>query len=241
MNIFITGTDTDVGKTVVTAGIAAVMQCLGYTVGVYKPVQSGAEEKDNVLVSPDLEFVKSIDSNIITTVSYNLTDPVVPSLAATLDGINIDINKIKHDYELLKSNCDFVIVEGAGGILVPFSDNLFMKDLPKILDLSVLIVARPSLGTINHTLLTIEAIKSRGLKLLGVVISGYPTDTEDIAIKTAPEIIAKISGEKIIGVLPRIDEILYNYENQAEVLIDKVINNIDVQELFDIKIPKLSS
>ena len=124
MNIFITGTDTGVGKTIVTAGLAAVMQSLGYEMGVYKPVQSGAVMKDGELVAPDLEFVKSVDSNIQTKVSYNFKEPVAPSLAALLENTTIHKNRLKIDYENLKESCDFVITEGAGGILAPVAENL---------------------------------------------------------------------------------------------------------------------
>ncbi|OGI01420.1 MAG: dethiobiotin synthase [Candidatus Melainabacteria bacterium GWF2_37_15] len=225
MNIFITGTDTGVGKTVVTAGLAAVMQSLGYTMGVYKPIQTG--------VASDMEFVESVDSNIVTKVSYSLSYPAAPSIAAMLDNVKINKYKIKNDYDTLKEQCDFVITEGAGGLLVPVAQDFMMRDLAKMLDLPVLIVARPDLGTINHTLLTIEAARNVGLDVLGVVISNYPSDTDDIAIKTAPDVISKLSGVDILGILPSIE-----LEN-PEVLIDTVINNLDMQEIFRIKIPKL--
>lgn len=233
MNIFVTGTDTGVGKTIVTAGLAGVMQGLGYAMGVYKPVQSGALEGYSGLISPDLEFVKSVDQNVLTKASYNLRCPSAPSLAAILDNVKIHKNRLKIDYETMKENCDFVIVEGAGGLLVPIDEGFMMRDLVRMLELPVLIVARPNLGTINHTLLTIEAAKAAGLSVLGVVISNYPTDTDDIAIKTAPDIISELSGVDILGILPAIDP------NNPEALIDTVINNLDVQEIFKIKIPKL--
>ena len=225
MNIFITGTGTGVGKTVVTAGLAAVMQGLGYTMGVYKPVQTGEIS--------DTEFVESIDSNILTKVTYSLRCPAAPSVAAILDNVKIHKNSIKADYEDMAEQCDFVITEGAGGLLVPVAEKFMMRDLAKMLNLPVLIVARPDLGTINHTLLTIEAARIVGLDVRGVVISNYPKDTDDIAIKTAPDVIKELSGVKILGILPAVE--LAN----PEVLIDTVINNLDIQEIFRIKIPKL--
>lgn len=233
MNIFVTGTDTGVGKTVVTAGLAAVMQGLGYAMGVYKPVQSGAELLNNQLISPDLEFVKSVDSNILTRATYNLTCPSAPSLAAMLDDVQIHKNRLIIDYETMRERCDFVITEGAGGILVPIYEKFLIRDLIKMLNLPVLIVARPNLGTINHTLLTVEAARQAGLDILGIVISNYPADTDDIAIKTAPDIISELSGVDVLGVLPAIDTA------NPEAIIDMVINNLDVQKVFNIKIPKL--
>jgi len=240
MNIFITGTDTEVGKTIVTAGIAAVMQSLGYVMGVYKPVQSGAVMKDGILSSPDLDFVKSVDSNIQTNASYNFKEPVAPSLAALLENTKIHKNRLKIDYEKMKESCDFVITEGAGGILTPVADNFTIRDVAKLLSLPVIIVARPDLGTINHTMLSIEAALAVGLQVLGVIISNYPSSTDDIAIKTAPDIISELTGVKILGILPSIQKINYNVSGTPEALIDMVINNIDIQEIFDIKIPKLA-
>lgn len=240
MNIFITGTDTEVGKTIVTAGLAAVMQSLGYSMGVYKPVQSGAIEKNGKLIAPDLEFVNSIDPNILTKATYNFKPPVAPSLAAILDNAKVYKNRIKIDYENMRENCDFVITEGAGGLLVPIADGFMIRDLAKMLNLPVLIVARPDLGTINHTLLTIEAAKAGGLKVLGVIISNYPSETTDIAIKTAPDIIMELTGIKILGILPRVKEIYSDEPGKPDALIDMVINNIDVQEIFKLKIPKLA-
>ena len=209
--------------------------------GVYKPIQSGAILNNNDLLSPDLEFVKSIDSNILTKVTYNLKKPVVPSIAAILDNVKIYKNRIKIDYENLKENCDFVIVEGAGGLLVPVAEDFMMRDIAKFLDLPIVIVARPDLGTINHTLLTIEAAKSKGLNILGVIISNYPSDTDDIAIKTAPAIINELTGIKILGILPVVEEIRNNAPEKSEALIDTIINNINIQEFFKIKIPKLTT
>jgi len=242
MNILVTGTDTGVGKTVVTAGLAGVMQSLGYEMGVYKPIQSGAELKNGKLVSPDLEFVRSIDRNIRTKCTYMLKTPCAPSLAAFLESVKIYKNRLKIDYENLRESCDFTIVEGAGGILCPISNDYMVRDLAKQLGLPVLIVARSGLGTINHTLLTIEAARLGGLDVLGVIFSDYPAGTNDISIKTAPEIISNLSSVKVFGCLPSIPELKSHCAcpDLPEILLDKVLNNIDIQGIFDIIIPKLS-
>lgn len=224
MNIFITGTDTNVGKTVVTAGLAAATRSLGYSVGVFKPVQTGSFEINNELVSPDLEFIKSVDGDILTHASYNFKEPVAPSLAAVLDGVDIDIDKIIEDYKELERKCDFIIVEGAGGLLTPIKDKFLMRDLVKRLKLPLLIVARPDLGTINHTFLTIEAAKSQNINIVGIVISNYPSGTEDIAIKNAPEMIETLSGEKILGILPKIKDL----NNNPAVLKDVFLKHINL-------------
>lgn len=238
MSIFVTGTDTDVGKTVVTAGLAAVMQGLGYYMGVYKPVQSGAIDGGDRLISPDLHFVHSIDPNVLIKSTYDFINPVAPSLAASVEGVEINVNNFIKDYNEMKKKCDLVIVEGAGGILAPVYKNFSNRDLIKLLKLPLLIVARPDLGTINHTLLTIEAAKNHSIDILGIVISNYPQDTDDLAIKTSPEIIESLSGVKVLGILPKIDGLMQDF-NDYDLLIDFTLNNLDIQEIFRIKIPKL--
>ncbi|MEI7473491.1 MAG: dethiobiotin synthase [bacterium] len=239
MNIFITGTDTDVGKTVVTAGIAAVMQSLGYSVGVYKPVQSGAVKKNNEYFSPDLCFVNLIDPHIKTKCSYYFNYPVSPYLAAIIEKVSVDKKKLLQDYNEFRNECDFILVEGAGGLLVPIYHDYLMANLAKDLQTPLVIVAKPDLGTINHTLLTIEAAKSRNIQIAGVIISNYPQNTKDIAMRTASHFIKELSGVEVLGTLPRIESLRKGLIN-PEQLIDAVINNIDVQSLFKLKIPKLS-
>lgn len=230
MDVFITGTDTGVGKTVVTAGIAAVMQGLGYSVGVYKPVQSGTDS--------DIGFVKSIDSNIRTKCSYAFRPPVAPALAADLEGVKVDTSRLLNDYNEFKKENELVLVEGAGGLLVPVVGRFLIRDLVKLLKLPLLIVARPNLGTINHTLLTIEAAKNAGIEVLGVVFSNFPRYTQDEAIKNAPRIINELSGVRILGALPIIGGANRDVSN-PELLIDAVINYVNIQEILKIKIPKL--
>ena len=236
MSIFITGTDTNVGKTVVTAGVAAVMQGLGYNIGVYKPVQSGAVKIDGVLQSPDLNFIASIDSNIKVKCSYKLELPAAPIIAAQSEGIRIQTEVLLSDYTKLRAKTDLVMVEGAGGLLVPLAKGMLISDLVKLMKLPLVIVARPDLGTINHTLLTIGIAKTMGIEVRGVIINNYPVNTDDIAIKTAPALIKELGKVEILGILPHLPNVSVN----SEELLSAVINNINLQKMFGMKIPKLS-
>lgn len=238
MDIFITGTDTDIGKTFVTAGLSAVMQSLGYDMGVYKPVQSGAEVQEEERLSPDIEFVKKIDPNIRTKCSYNFIEPVAPSLAAQVEKKQVRKEIIENDYAELKSKSDILITEGAGGLLVPVAKNLMISDIAKFLELPILIVARPDLGTINHTLLTINVAKSLGLKVIGVVINKYPQNP-NLAIKHAARLITEYSDTKVLGVIPKIN-MDSNNPLFGETLIDATLKNTDLAQIFNLKIPKLS-
>lgn len=240
MNIFVTGTDTGVGKTVITAGMAGVLQSLGFTVGVFKPIQAGLDpENPNYLTSIDLNFAVNVDSNIFTKCSYILKTPAAPVVSARIDGVEIDLNVILRDYRMLSDQCDFVLVEGAGGISVPISPDKTVKDLILALDLPVLMVARPDLGTINHTVLSIEYANKYNMDMLGIVISGYPEGTQDIAVKTAPQIIEVFSRAEILGIVPEIAGITEK-EPQAEALIEAIIRNVDLEKIFRAKLPRLS-
>lgn len=237
MQVFVTGTDTDIGKTVVTAGLAAVMQSLGYKAGVYKPIQSGAEEKNGFLISPDLSYVKKLDFYVETLCTYLLKPPTAPYLAAEIDGVSINFNAINREYQTIKQNCEVVLVEGAGGLMVPVTKDSLMLDIAKMINIPLLVVARPDLGTINHTLLTINQAKQAGLDIAGVIINRYPAGTNDIAIKTAPRLIEEYSDTSILGIIPDISD----FENiKPGALINVLINSVDIEQIFRIKIPKLN-
>lgn len=198
--IFVTGTDTGVGKTVVSATIALALRQSGKRVTVMKPVQTGAGE-DGLT---DIEFIQKVigtDRLQEAVCPYRLELPLAPLVAAKLAGQLIDVDKIKSAYFDLSSSHDVVIVEGAGGLLVPITETYFMSDLASDLRLGLIIVIRPGLGTLNHTLLTLEHARSRGLSILGFVINNYP-DIPTLAERTNPELLLELTGEKILGVIP---------------------------------------
>lgn len=204
MELFVTGTDTGVGKTFITAGIAAALIAEGARVGVYKPAQSGAPKGfDKKLIAEDLEFVKKVAPQVKTKASYILELPAAPMLAADIEGIIIEKEVIRKDYEEFKKGCDITIIEGAGGLMVPFAKDFLAADIAKMFNTPILIVARPDLGTINHTLLTIEYAKKKGLKIAGVVINNYPEGTTDIVLKTVPMMIPKFSDINYIATVPK--------------------------------------
>jgi dethiobiotin synthetase len=240
MNIFVTGTDTGVGKTIITAGLAAVLQSLGYTVGVYKPIQAGCSSGNKgAIYSEDLEFVVNVDANIFTKCSYLLKTPAAPLVSAPIDNMVVDLNVIVRDYKTLADQCDFVIVEGAGGISVPLNPGYTIKDLIKILNLPALIVARPHLGTINHSILTVEYARRYDIDITGIIISGYPRGTTCPAIKSAPQVIANFTKSEILGVIPYIKDISVD-KPQAELLIEAILTNVNLEKVFRIEFPRLS-
>lgn len=198
--IFITGIDTGVGKTVITAALAWTLKRAGRDVAVIKPVQTGTEETGSM----DIDFVqKVLDTKyeIDDVCPYRFPKPLAPLVASEIAGEKIDTGKIRKAYNKLKSVHDMVLVEGAGGLLVPILEDYLMSDLASDLDLSVVIVTHPRLGTLNHTLLTVQSARSRGLEVLGVVINNFPPDP-GIAERTNPGLITEMSGVPLLGVYP---------------------------------------
>ena len=140
--------------------------------------------------------------NIITKSSYITRTPSTPLISAEIDNVEFDLNKIVSDYELMKKQCQNVIVEGSGGIYVPVKKGVLMIDVIKKLKLPTIVVARPDLGTINHTLMTIDCLINNDIKVLGVVISKYPEKTTDPVITRVKEMIEMFSGDvKVLGVI----------------------------------------
>lgn len=202
--IFVTGTDTGVGKTVVAAGIAAGLGARGIDVGVMKPIAAGIGSSIRC-GRGDADLLRRAggaddDLDLINPVC--LRHPLSPNVAAQLEGVSIDLSRIEQAAHQLSQRHDLLIVEGAGGLLVPIRDDFFMADLALRLDLPLLIVARRGLGTINHTLMTIECAKTRGIAVAGVVYNDAVGTEEGIAERTNPEVIERLSGAMCLGVVP---------------------------------------
>jgi len=189
VNFFITATDTDVGKTFVGARLAAEMSRAGEKVAYFKPFQSGTPS--------DIETVSQLNPNITVKNSYVTKTPAAPALSAHIDGVEISLEKVISDYCELEATHDRVIVEGSGGMLVPCGADFLISDVILALKLPVVIVARPNLGTINHTLMSLTTAKNLGIKVLAVVISNYPKNTQDPVITTAKDYVEQFSGARV--------------------------------------------
>ena len=199
--LFITGSDTGVGKTVVAGAIAAAIKAQGLDVGVMKPIATGAKEIDGKLVSEDVRFLKGISGS---SDSDDLVNPIcfkpasAPTLAASENGTTIDLSQIWQAFEELKKKHDFVVVEGIGGLLVPIDDKLFVADMVSKMDLALIITSKHCLGAINHTLLTVECAKSRNLRTKGIIINMLKDgDGKDFVNE-----IKKHSTSPILGTIP---------------------------------------
>ncbi len=207
--IFITGTDTGVGKTFVASGLLRAFNEMGYKVCPMKPVETGCKVRDGRLIPHDgMKLIKAsgVKEPLDIINPYRFKLPLAPSVAAELEGVRIHKRKIISTCRYLLNKYEVTIVEGAGGIMVPIYKRYLYRDLIKELDLPVVIVSRPGLGTINHTLLTIEVAKSRGIEVIGIIINYAVKTKRDPSEKTNPEILSKISGIPILGVIPYLND-----------------------------------
>jgi dethiobiotin synthetase len=203
--LFITATDTEVGKTVVAGAIADHFRRQGLRSAVLKPVATGAVHRREGWVSEDAEFLASCADtpfplDLVCPQRYR--EPLAPAVAADRAGEPLDWEAIDRSLRLMTAESDVIIVEGVGGILVPLDAKHTVLDLARWLNLPTVIVARPSLGTINHTLLTIEALRRASVPVAGVVINRYPADTPGTAEETNPRYIEKYGKVPVLTVVP---------------------------------------
>jgi len=169
--LFIAGTDTGVGKTVVTAGIAALLRESGIDCGVMKPVESGCLSGSRSSDSFYLKRISGSPQDIDMINTYAFEAPLAPGVAAQVEGVHISLDRIEESFQRLNLLHAHVLVEGAGGLLVPLSGKRSMADLIAFLEIPVLLVARLGLGTLNHTLLSLDYLAHRGIPIVGVVLS----------------------------------------------------------------------
>lgn len=194
--IFITATDTGVGKTIATSVLGLLLQQRGLNVGAMKPVQCAGH---------DAQFLKK---TLQLKDSLSLINPIYapealsPQLALRRSRQKFDLNKIKQSLKQLSSRYDVILIEGAGGLMVPLKEGYYNINLIRDLKAEVIIVARLGLGTINHTLLTINQAKNCGLKINGVLFSDINPGRKSLPEKTNAQEIARLSKVKVIGTIP---------------------------------------
>jgi len=199
--IFITGTDTAVGKTVVTGLLARYLLAAGYSAITQKWIQTGSDASPpDIAAHLDLAPMTKLPLDDICP--YRFTLPASPHLAAANEKTRIDLAKITTGFNKLAAQFDFVLVEGIGGILVPYNSKSLVVDIAADLKLPLIIVAKNKLGAINHTLLTIEAAKARAMKILGIVFNESDSEESPPIAEDNPKIIADLTGVTILGMLP---------------------------------------
>jgi len=192
--IFITGTDTGVGKTLVACGIARLLKSWGVNVGVMKPVATGDQEDARQLLK-----AAGIKEDLGLVNPQFFKAPLAPSVAAQLEGREVDSSAIYKAYWHLSKKYDVMVVEGAGGVKVPLGESTYIVDLIEALRLPALVVSRTALGTLNHTLLTLDALAEKKVPVTGVLFCGGSGKT--LVEKTNSEALQDHTTVQVLGSL----------------------------------------
>lgn len=223
--IFITGTDTDVGKTYISAMIMKSLVKSNINATYFKAALSGADEIDNKLIPGDAKYVcdiSGIDPNYDEMVSYTFKTAVSPHLASVIEDKEIKLEKIKYDFENLSNKYEFILAEGSGGIVCPIKidDNecILLEDIIKLLGFEVLVVARSSVGTINHTVLTVKYLEEKNIKIRGIILNEY--DKNNIVHADNAKVIEKLTNINIVAFIPK-------YQNESYDI------NIDLEKILE--------
>ena len=224
--IFITGTDTGVGKTTITCALATKLRAQGKNICVMKPFLTGAKSRPNDVdrlihaaqVSDPLEIVNP----------YQFEHPLAPQIAATLEGIAIDIKKVKSSFDILQSRHDILLVEGIGGVMTPIMSKYSIVNLIQYFQIPALVVTRADLGTINHTLLTINALKENMIPITALIINYPNLLPPEIEPNTTLSCIKEFTNIPVHVTVEHIDSLDSEWDEGIHLLAKK----IQIENLF---------
>lgn len=203
--LFVSGTDTGVGKTMVAGAIADWFRRRGRRPAVLKPIATGCERRREGLVSPDAEFLAHCADTrhpLDLVCPQRFAEPLAPAVAAEREGRPVDWASVQRSIDLMCRDADVLVVEGVGGVMVPLDQRHTVLDLIGWLGLPTVVVSRAGLGTINHSLLTIEAVRNGGGSVGGVVVNRYPADAAGVAEETNPRAIERWGRVPVLCVVP---------------------------------------
>lgn len=221
--LFVTGTDTDVGKTIVTGALAAAIRAEDLNVGVWKPVQSGALLGSGETDAERLLQYSGIHERAEDVASFTFQAPLTPMLAAKQDGVDITLQEIITAGQPLIHRFESVLIEGAGGVAVPLTEDSLVVDLISELRIPALIVARSGLGTINHTLLTVSYLQQHGVPIIGFILNDGDSNEmyNDSSAATNAELIERYCGISFLGRFPHLTGEI-NTELLIQVIREKI-------------------
>lgn len=234
LNLYITSANKKDGKTFVSAGIASTMQSLGYSTSVYKPIQTAGIEINGFMQSPDLTVIKSVDPYINTYFSYLFKSKTEPLIAAEEENEHIDLEFITNEYARIINTSDCTIIDGDCGLLSPLAPTYQTCDLIKKLQIPVLLVITPREDTINNTLLSIHVAQEKNIDIRGVVINNIKENCPKNKLTAITRIVEEYTNTNILGLIPYLGEKIV-----PEELITGILNGIDIESVFKVKIEKL--
>jgi dethiobiotin synthetase len=234
--LFVTGTDTGVGKTVITAAITAMLRAEGLNAGVWKPIQSGAPLGSGLTDAERLLKITGLKERPEAVAPFTFEAPLTPMLAAKQAGVNLTLKELIAAGLPLTKRYEALLVEGAGGVAVPLTEDALLVDLISELGIPVLIVARSSLGTINHTLLTAAFLRNHGIPIIGVILNdGELTElNDDPSFATNAQLIEQYGGLEVLGRFPHLKA-----EATSETLIHTLQSTIQftpIREAFAVQL-----
>lgn len=220
--IFVTATDTEVGKTVISCAIGLALKKKGIDVGIMKPFQCSGDDTDFLIDALEVKDEKNLVN------PYYAKEPLAPYIAFKRAKITINLDKVFSAYKELKKRHEFLIVEGIGGLLVPLRENYLVADLIRDLDTPAFIVARAGLGTLNHSFLTYKYALDYGIKIKGIVINGLRNKT--LAERTNPPVVKEFFDIPLLGIMPFINKV--KSKNGLKILVKETEKRIDLKPLL---------
>lgn len=214
--VFVTGTDTEVGKTLVTAALACRLKQGGAKVGVMKPVETGSGAGSLTLSDGErLKAGAGSDDPLDLISPYRFPAPLAPLAAARQAGVTINPERIRASFETLAARYEVLLVEGVGGVMVPLAEQFNVLDLIDLLGLPVLIVGRATLGGVNHALLTVEALRRRDIAIVGFVLN-QPSTPDALShaqqSQATVSLVKELSNVPVVGPLPYQKELQKDWE-----------------------------
>ena len=244
MTIFVTGTATNIGKTFVTALLVGCLSSKYNKIAVVKPIESGVVKSSKSALNSIKKILKKKSDKVDFYNFVTFKQPVAPFTASLINKKPIDFNMIVKNINHLKGKYDLVVIEGAGGLKVPITKKLQMIDLIKKIKADVILVTSPSLGTINHTLLSYEALKRMKIKFRGIIINNYPKKPNISEIYN-PIIISQ-NNVKILGLVPRFSssdskKSKINYKNFFDPSLNGTFNLKNFLQTCNLKFSKISN
>ena len=228
LELYLTGVEQNRNKIFITAGLASTMQSLGYSTAVYKPVETGVED-----FSKDLAYINYADKFIKTYFTYQLESPLTPLLSASAEGLVMEKSAIIQDYQKIMNRYECLLTDGCSSLATPMGIDFLEEDIVKSLVVPVLFVVSAENPDINNTFLSLNRAKELGLEVRGVIINDYPESTADPNVKLMPKLIEEYTNAKVLGIFPKTEFL------SPEDLIALTLNNINIENVFKIKIAKL--
>ncbi|MFB5188690.1 dethiobiotin synthase [Alicyclobacillus fastidiosus] len=201
--IFITATDTEIGKTLVGGGIVGALRARGIDIGVFKPMQSGHLAIDSAGDATRLKRLSGVRDGLEMICPFSYEEPLAPRLAMQRAKQKVTLDDIMTHYHTMQKRHHHLLVEGAGGLVVPYTSDALVADCAAVMNLPIIVIARSNLGTVNHAALTVAYAKARGLHVGGIIVNGYGrTQPVGTAEEHNPDMIREITGIDVLGVIP---------------------------------------